>query len=138
MPIEGTLDLHSFHPRDVHDLITEYISECRKRGILEIRIIHGKGTGALRRTVHAVLQQLSEVSCCTSLSEETPAVAVPDSPAARGKAAGDRTSISGVSVEPDPGTATPASGVLPPVRSAHQDAANWGVTIVCLHPLAVR
>jgi DNA-nicking Smr family endonuclease len=61
LPIDGILDLHSFQPRDVKALVPDYLAECRERGILEVRIIHGKGTGALRRTVHAILSQLPEV-----------------------------------------------------------------------------
>ena len=61
VPIDGTLDLHTFHPRDVKTLVPEYLSECRAKGILEVRIVHGKGTGALRETVHAVLGKLPEV-----------------------------------------------------------------------------
>ena len=62
IPIDGTLDLHTFHPRDVGELVPEYLAECRKKGILEVRIIHGKGTGALRETVHAVLGRMPEVT----------------------------------------------------------------------------
>jgi DNA-nicking Smr family endonuclease len=62
MPIDGTLDLHTFRPGEVRELVTEYLKECKARGILEVRIIHGKGTGALRRTVHAVLARAPEVS----------------------------------------------------------------------------
>jgi DNA-nicking Smr family endonuclease len=61
IPIDGTLDLHTFQPREVAALIADYIAECRRLNILEIRIIHGKGTGTLRRTVHAALQKLPEV-----------------------------------------------------------------------------
>jgi DNA-nicking Smr family endonuclease len=61
LPIDGTLDLHTFQPRDVKELVPDYLAECRERGILEVRIIHGKGTGALRRTVHAILSRLPEV-----------------------------------------------------------------------------
>jgi DNA-nicking Smr family endonuclease len=57
LPIGGVLDLHTFHPRDVKDLVPEYLLECRKRGILHVRIIHGKGIGNLRRTVHSILQK---------------------------------------------------------------------------------
>ena len=62
LPIDGTLDLHAFNPRDVKELVAEYLGVCRERGILNVRIIHGKGTGTLRRTVHAVLERLPEVS----------------------------------------------------------------------------
>jgi dsDNA-specific endonuclease/ATPase MutS2 len=56
-PIDGTLDLHTFSPKDVKTLVPDYLDECRKRGILQVRIIHGKGTGALRKTVHAALDR---------------------------------------------------------------------------------
>ena len=61
LPIDGTLDLHTFSPREVGELVPEYLAECRARGILEVRIVHGKGTGALRRSVHAILARLPEV-----------------------------------------------------------------------------
>jgi len=56
-PIDGILDLHTFHPRDVKDLVPEYLMECRQRDIYTVRIIHGKGTGTLRRIVHSVLEK---------------------------------------------------------------------------------
>ena len=55
LPIDGTLDLHTFLPKDVESVVLEYIQECLGKGILHIRIIHGKGTGSLRRTVHSIL-----------------------------------------------------------------------------------
>jgi DNA-nicking Smr family endonuclease len=55
LPIDGTLDLHAFAPRDVADLVPEWLAACRARGLCEVRIVHGKGTGALRRTVEALL-----------------------------------------------------------------------------------
>ena len=57
LPIDGVLDLHTFSPKEVKDLVPEYIGECLRRGITEIRIIHGKGTGALKATVHAILKK---------------------------------------------------------------------------------
>tara|TARA_B100000809_G_scaffold247011_1_gene275565 strand:- start:486 stop:791 length:306 start_codon:yes stop_codon:yes gene_type:complete len=62
MPIDGTLDLHTFHPRDVKQLVPDYLEECRARGILQVRVVHGKGTGVLRETVHAVLDRLAYVA----------------------------------------------------------------------------
>jgi DNA-nicking Smr family endonuclease len=61
LPIDGVLDLHTFNPREVKSLVTEYLAECRRKGILEVRIIHGKGTGTLRRTVESILDKLPEV-----------------------------------------------------------------------------
>jgi len=56
-PIDGILDLHSFKPKEINSLIPEYITECINRNIIEIRIIHGKGKGILRRGVHAILKR---------------------------------------------------------------------------------
>jgi len=61
IPIDGTLDLHTFNPREVKDLVPEYLAVCREKGILQARIIHGKGTGAMQRTVHSILARLPEV-----------------------------------------------------------------------------
>jgi dsDNA-specific endonuclease/ATPase MutS2 len=56
-PIDGILDLHTFHPGDVKDLVPDYLSECLQRDIYRVRIIHGKGTGTLRRIVHSALEK---------------------------------------------------------------------------------
>ena len=61
LPIEGVLDLHTFQPRQVQSLIQDYLQACRERRIAKVRIVHGKGTGALRETVHALLRRLPEV-----------------------------------------------------------------------------
>ena len=60
-PIEGTLDLHTFMPEDVNELVPDYLDECRRRGILKVKIVHGKGTGVLQRIVHSILDKLPEV-----------------------------------------------------------------------------
>lgn len=57
LPVDGVLDLHTFQPREVKDLVPEYLAECRRRGITRVRIIHGKGTGVLRRIVQGVLEK---------------------------------------------------------------------------------
>lgn len=57
MPIDGTLDLHIFDPKEAASVVDEYIKACREKGIYEVRIIHGKGKGVLRRTVHALLER---------------------------------------------------------------------------------
>ena len=62
LPIDGVLDLHTFSPKDIKDLVPEYIEECLRRGILELRIIHGKGTGTLKGIVHGLLNQNPHVA----------------------------------------------------------------------------
>lgn len=61
MPIDGTLDLHGVPPREVGDLVDDYLDACRDRGITHLRIVHGKGIGALRETVHARLRRRDDV-----------------------------------------------------------------------------
>lgn len=57
IPIDGVLDLHLFNPKELGDLIPHYIEACLEKEITSIRIIHGKGKGVLRRTVHALLDK---------------------------------------------------------------------------------
>jgi DNA-nicking Smr family endonuclease len=70
LPIDGVLDLHTFHPREVKELIPEYLAACRERGILEVRLVHGKGTGALREPVHSLLRKIPEVVSFRLAGEE--------------------------------------------------------------------
>ena len=62
VPIEDVLDLHQFQPAEVADLLDNYFRECVQAGILSVRIIHGKGTGALKKGVLAFLQKHRRVA----------------------------------------------------------------------------
>ncbi len=70
IPIDGTLDLHTFHPKEVKDLVPEYLLACREKNILQVRIIHGKGKGTLRRIVHSVLAK-DPIVASFKLADET-------------------------------------------------------------------
>ncbi len=61
VPITSELDLHTFRPNEIGSLLPEYFCECRLRGVTRVRVIHGKGSGALREGVHRLLEKLPEV-----------------------------------------------------------------------------
>jgi DNA-nicking Smr family endonuclease len=69
IPITGELDLHTFRPQDVREVVVAYLEACRNRGILRVRVVHGKGIGNLRRTVHAQLKRMPEVESFALASE---------------------------------------------------------------------
>lgn len=62
IPITGELDLHTFRPQEIASLLDEYLAECARLGRREVRIVHGKGTGTLRTTVHAWLRRSPRVA----------------------------------------------------------------------------
>ena len=68
-PIDGVLDLHTFDPREIKELIPEYLHLCQEQGILKVRIIHGKGRGVLRSSVHSLLSRLPEVASLRTAGE---------------------------------------------------------------------
>jgi dsDNA-specific endonuclease/ATPase MutS2 len=57
IPIEDSIDLHAFQPREIADLIEEYLYQAMIKGFREVRIIHGRGIGAQRRIVHSILKK---------------------------------------------------------------------------------
>lgn len=57
LTIDGVLDLHTFSPRDLPDLLDDYLDACLDKGIVEVRIIHGKGQGILRDRVRSILKR---------------------------------------------------------------------------------
>jgi len=62
VPITDELDLHTFRPADFGALIPAYLEACAARGFHSVRLIHGKGTGTLRTTVHTLLQRSTRVA----------------------------------------------------------------------------
>jgi len=62
LPIDGVLDLHTFKASEVKDLVPDYLTACCEKKIFQVRIIHGKGTGTLRATVHSILSKHPLVS----------------------------------------------------------------------------
>ena len=62
IPIEHTIDLHAFQPRDVASVVEEYLTAARGAGLTEVRLVHGRGRGVQRRIVHAVLARHPSVA----------------------------------------------------------------------------
>jgi DNA-nicking Smr family endonuclease len=69
IPITGELDLHTFRPAEVSSLLDSYFAECRRRGLHTVRVVHGKGTGALRATVLAHLRRCACVATFAQADE---------------------------------------------------------------------
>lgn len=55
LPIEDSLDLHAFAPKDVRPVVEEYLREAVARGFREVRLIHGRGIGVQRASVQSLL-----------------------------------------------------------------------------------
>ena len=62
VPIEGELDLHAFAPRDIPSVVSEYIDAAAAAGLLEVRLVHGRGRGVQRGIVQAALDQHAKVA----------------------------------------------------------------------------
>ena len=57
VPIQDSIDLHTFRPREVPGLLTDFFQACRQKDIYSVRVVHGKGRGILRQRVHALLNK---------------------------------------------------------------------------------
>ncbi len=68
--ITDELDLHHFSPKDLKTLIPDYLDECLAANIYQVRIIHGKGIGNLRRSVHSILQRMPMVQSFSLAPED--------------------------------------------------------------------
>ena len=70
LPIDGVLDLHPFQPKEVADLVATYLEECHAKQIFAVRLIHGKGIGAIKRTVEAALAKHPRVKSFRTAGED--------------------------------------------------------------------
>ena len=61
IPIEDVLDLHTFSPKELPDLLVDYFEACIDEGIYSVRIVHGKGRGLLKKRVQELLKKNSMV-----------------------------------------------------------------------------
>ena len=57
IPIEGTLDLHAFQPREIASVVDEYVRAAHEAGLREVRLIHGRGKGIQRGIVQSSLDK---------------------------------------------------------------------------------
>jgi len=62
LPVTGELDLHAFAPRDVVDVVSDYLDECRRLGLREARLVHGRGKGVQRAEVRRLLASRDDVA----------------------------------------------------------------------------
>jgi len=62
IPVEDSIDLHSFPPRDVPDIVNAYLDEASEKGFTEVRLIHGRGIGVQRDRVQKLLARHPLVS----------------------------------------------------------------------------
>ena len=50
-PVELELDLRGYRAAEIEPMLDEYLEQAYRSGMPFVRIIHGKGTGALRKVV---------------------------------------------------------------------------------------
>jgi DNA-nicking Smr family endonuclease len=57
VPIEPELDLHAFQPREIPSIVEEYVRAAHEHGLIEVRLVHGRGRGTQRGIVQAALDR---------------------------------------------------------------------------------
>ena len=57
VPIEDSIDLHTFEPRDIKSVVEEYVNAAHEAGLREVRLIHGRGKGVQRGIVQQALER---------------------------------------------------------------------------------
>lgn len=70
LPVEDSIDLHAFQPKDIPSVVEEYLEQCKQAGFHEVRIVHGKGTGVQRNIVRSILQSHPGVRSFTDAPAE--------------------------------------------------------------------
>jgi len=70
VPIEDSIDLHAFSPKEISSVVEEYLEQCIHAGIFEVRIIHGRGKGVQREIVRAILEKHPLVASFKDASAE--------------------------------------------------------------------
>ncbi len=82
IPIEDWIDLHTFQPREVADVVEEYLCQVLRRGFVQVRIIHGRGIGIQRQIVHSILKKHPQVLSFQDTSDHGATIVLLSSPRA--------------------------------------------------------
>jgi dsDNA-specific endonuclease/ATPase MutS2 len=71
LPLEDSIDLHPFAPRDVRSVVDGYLEEAAKAGYTEVRLIHGRGVGSQREAVRTVCARHPRVATYADATPES-------------------------------------------------------------------
>ena len=71
VPIEDAIDLHAFSPKEIPGVVEEYIEQCIRVGIYEVRIIHGRGKGIQREIIRSLLENHARVASFKDAPQES-------------------------------------------------------------------
>jgi DNA-nicking Smr family endonuclease len=70
LPIGPELDLHTFHPRDIPDVVADYLDACAARGLRSVRLVHGRGKGVQRAVIRRLLASRPDVEAYADSTPE--------------------------------------------------------------------